>query len=62
MADAAYAFEVTPRIPIVVQFWEKDDDFPAEAKILFDKTIAEQLAPDILFCLTVEICRKIGDK
>ena len=61
MADAAYAFEITPRIPVAVQFWDKDDEFSAEAKILFDKTIAEQLAPDIIFCLTVEICRRIGD-
>jgi hypothetical protein len=62
MADAAYAFEVTPRIPVAVQFWDKDDEFSAEAKILFDRTIAEQLAPDIVFCLTVEICRRIGGK
>jgi hypothetical protein len=62
MADAAYAFEITPRIPVVVQFWDKDDEFPAEAKILFDKTVAEHLAPDIIFCLTVEICRRIGGK
>ena len=61
MADAAYSFEITPRIPVAVQFWDKDDEFSAEAKILFDKTIAEQLAPDIIFCLTVEICRRIGD-
>ena len=61
MADAAYAFEITPRIPFAVQFWDKDDEFSAEAKILFDKTIAEQLAPDIIFCLTVEICRRIAD-
>lgn len=62
MADAAYAFEITPRIPVAVQFWDRDDEFSAEAKILFDRTIAEQLAPDILFCLTVEICRRIGDR
>ena len=62
MADAAYAFEITPRIPVAVQFWDRDDEFPAEAKILFDKTIAEHLAPDIVFCLTVEICRRIGDR
>jgi hypothetical protein len=62
MADAAYAFEITPRIPVAVQFWDKDDEFSAEAKILFDRTIAEQLAPDIVFCLTVEICRRIGDR
>ena len=61
MADAAYAFEITPRIPVAVQFWDKDDEFSAEAKILFDKTITEHLAPDIIFCLTVEICRRIGD-
>jgi hypothetical protein len=60
MADAAYAFEITPRIPVAVQFWDKDDEFSAEAKILFDKTIAEHLPPDIVFCLTVEICRRIG--
>ena len=60
MADAAYAFEITPRIPVAVQFWDKDDEFSAEAKILFDKTIAEHLTPDIIFCLTVEICRRIG--
>ena len=62
MADAAFAFEITPRIPVAVQFWDKDDEFPAEAKILFDKTIAEHLAPDIVFCLTVEICRRIGEE
>ena len=62
MADAAYAFEITPRIPVAVQFWDRDDEFSAEAKILFDKTIAEQLAPDIIFCLTVEICRRIGGR
>ena len=62
MADAAYAFEITPRIPVIIQFWDKDDEFSAEAKILFDKTIVEQLPPDIVFCLTAEICRRIGGK
>lgn len=61
MADAAYAFEITPRIPVAVQFWDRDDEFSAEAKLLFDKTIAEQLAPDIVFCLTVVICKRIRD-
>ncbi len=60
MADAAYAFRITPRIPVAVQFWDGDDEFPPEAKILFDKTIIEHLSPDIIFCLTVEICKRIG--
>jgi hypothetical protein len=62
MADAAYAFEITPRIPVAVQFWDRDDEFSAEAKLLFDRTIAEQLPPDIVFCLAVEICKRIGGR
>ncbi|MEJ2658662.1 MAG: DUF3786 domain-containing protein, partial [Desulfobacterales bacterium] len=50
MADASYAFRITPRIPVVVQFWDGDEDFPAESKILFDKTVTEHLSTDIIFC------------
>ena len=60
MADAAYAFKIAPRIPVAVQFWDGDEEFPAESKILFDKTITEHLSPDIIFCMAVEICRRIG--
>ena len=60
MADAAYFFQITPRIPIVVQFWNGDDEFPPEAKILFDKTITKHLTPDIIYCLAAEICRRIS--
>ena len=60
MADAAYSFQITPRIPAAVLFWNGDDEFPPESKILFDKTITEHLAPDIIFCLAVEICQRIS--
>lgn len=60
MADAAYSFEITPRIPAAVLFWNGDDEFQPESKILFDKTITEHLTPDIIFCLAVEICQRIS--
>ncbi len=60
MADAAYVFRIAPRIFVAVQFWDRDEDFPAESKILFDKTITEHLSPDIIFCMAVEICKRIG--
>ena len=28
----------------------------------FDKTIAEQLPPDVIFSLSFEICRRIGER
>ena len=49
MADAAFAFSVTENIPVAVLFWQGDDDFPAEAKLLFDRTIGLQLPLDILW-------------
>ena len=60
MADAAYSFKITSHISVAVLYWAGDDDFPPESKILYDKTIAEHLASDILFALAVEICKKIG--
>jgi len=60
MADAAYVFEITPRIPVAVQFWEGDSDFPPEAKLLYDRSIIRHLAPDIIFCLAVLICDRLA--
>ncbi len=61
MADKAYSFRIAPRIPAAVLLWKGDDEFPAESKILFDKTIGEHVALDIIFALTVEICTRVAD-
>ena len=61
MADKAYSFKIAPRTPAAVLLWKRDDEFPAESKILFDSTIVEHLALDIIFALAVEICSKVVD-
>ncbi|RLC02536.1 MAG: hypothetical protein DRH34_07220 [Deltaproteobacteria bacterium] len=60
MADAAYTFEITPTLPVAVLYWQGDEDFPSEAKLLFDRTIEQQLPLDILYALAVEICHTLG--
>lgn len=60
MADAAYGFEITPRIPAAVLYWIGDEDFPAEAKILYDDSISEHLALDAIYALAVGICERLG--
>lgn len=59
MADASYSFRIAPRIPVVLQFWEKDEDFMAECKMLFDRSISDHLAVDVIFGLSVVVCRWI---
>ncbi len=60
LADAAYSFKITPRIPVAVLYWRGDDDFRAEAKILYDRTIAEHLPSDIVYALAVGVCERLG--
>lgn len=60
MADAAFSFKITPRIPVAVLYWEGDDDFPAESKILYDRTILDHLSIDIIYSMAVGICERVG--
>lgn len=60
MADAAYVFTITPRLPVAVLFWQGDEEFPAEAKLLYDNTVSVHLALDGLFALAVDICTRLG--
>lgn len=58
-ADAAFSFEIVPAIPAALLFWEGDEDFPSEVKMLFDQTIDRHLALDIIFALAVEVCATV---
>ena len=44
--DAAFEFTVFPNVPIQLIIWEGDEEFPAEANILFDSSIASILPPE----------------
>lgn len=60
LADAAWGFTITPRLPVAALYWRGDDEFPAEAKILFDASIGSCLAADVVYALAVGICDRLG--
>lgn len=62
MADAAFCLEITPDIPVALLYWTGDEDFPAEAKILYDRSIIGRLSLDILFALAVGVCDRVGKR
>lgn len=43
LADTAYAFRPFPRVPVVIALWLEDEEFPAKAKVLYEKTGASNL-------------------
>jgi hypothetical protein len=44
--DAGFEFLVFPKVPVQVIVYQGDDEFPAEASILFDRSIGEILSPE----------------
>jgi hypothetical protein len=60
MADAAASFLITPQAPVAVLYWQGDEDFPSEAKILYDRSLAGYLALDAIFALGVDICSRLA--
>lgn len=60
MGDAAFSFKVTERIPMALLYWQGDEDFPAEAKLLYDSSLPKHFALDIVYALAVGLCEKFG--
>jgi hypothetical protein len=60
MADAAASFTLCEKLPVALLYWAGDEEFPAEAKLLFDETIAAHFALDIVFALAVGVCEEFA--
>ncbi len=57
--DAAYSFQALPRLPLLVNFWCGDEDFPSTCKILFDRSLSHYLPTDVAAILGGMLARKI---
>lgn len=51
IGDAGYAFDIMPRVWMAVVYWLGDDEFPPNAKVLFDESAAHYLTTDGLAVL-----------
>jgi hypothetical protein len=53
--DACVSMQTLPRIPVCFVLWAEDEEFPARFNYLFDPTVAEHFALDVLLALTYSI-------
>ncbi|SDO38047.1 DUF3786 domain-containing protein [Desulforhopalus singaporensis] len=60
LADGAFSFTIVPGIRVAVLYWIGDDDFPAEARVLYDRSVEQMLTLDVVFALAVEVCHRIS--
>lgn len=42
-ADLAVDGSFAPRVPVMIRFWEGEEDIPSSCQILFDRTVSEQM-------------------
>jgi hypothetical protein len=62
--DAAYEFRFFPRYPVLLQFYDAvpDEDFPAQCKLLLDKTVDKYLDIESIVVLGEEFAGKMTGK
>jgi len=46
IGDAGFGFRVLPKVPVRLVLYAGDEEFPAEANILFDRSIGRMLSPE----------------
>ncbi|MFL7792764.1 MAG: DUF3786 domain-containing protein [Anaerolineae bacterium] len=59
LGDAGYTFTVLPRVCLGLVYWEGDDEFPSQARVLFEDTAANYLPTDGLAILGSQLVGKI---
>jgi hypothetical protein len=60
LGDAAFSFQITPTVPVAVLYWQGDEEFSPETKLLFDRTLDRHLPLDIVFALAVGVCHAVS--
>jgi len=63
-ADLALFFRPLPRVPVMVLFWdeEKDEEFEARVKLLFDETITDHLDIESIMFLSERLQELLCDE
>jgi len=46
LGDSSFAFDLLPRVRLVVVFWSGDEDFPSNYQVLFDGAVTHHLPTD----------------
>ena len=57
--DASFVVQALPKLPLLMSFYEADDDFPAEAKVFYDITAPNFLDMECLAVLGLLLVQEL---
>ena len=49
-------------LPVIIQFWEADEEFPANLKFMFDENILDYMHFETIFFMMGHIVKRIQEK
>jgi hypothetical protein len=59
IGDAGYIFDVLPRVHLALVYWEGDEEFPSQARVLFEDTAANYMPTDGLAILGSQLVGRV---
>ena len=48
-------------LPVIIQYWEADEEFPANLKFMFDENILDYMHFETIFFMTGHIVKRIEE-
>ena len=59
--DAGGALEILPGLELAVTFWDADDEFPAQANMLFDSNITDYMHEENVVCVASDAAEFLAE-
>lgn len=59
--DAAAEVWVLPFLPVVIQFWDADEEFPASFTMLYDENILDYMHFETVFFMTAHLLARVQE-
>ena len=58
-ADVAFRIPVTPFFPVLLQFWESDEEFPPKLRLMWDRNADSFLHFETTFFLQGDLLERL---
>lgn len=59
--DLAYKIYLFPFLPIILQYWDADEEFPPNLKFMFDENIMQYMHYETIYFMVGHIIRRIKE-
>lgn len=62
VGEVAYEVDVFPFLPVVFQFWDADDEFPSQLRLLWDENTLQLVRYETIWYIAGYFLRRLAEK